>query len=40
VYYGIEGNTLVILLGGGNKRRQSVDIAAAVDRWQRYKKGR
>ena len=40
VYYGIEGNTLVILLGGGDKRRQSVDIAAAVDRWQRYKKGR
>ncbi len=40
VYYGIEGKTLVILLGGGDKRKQSADIAAAVERWKRYKEGR
>ena len=37
VYYGIDGRTLVILLGGGDKRRQRADIAAAVTRWKRYK---
>lgn len=37
VYYGLDGKTLVILLGGGSKRRQSADIASAVDRWRRYK---
>jgi putative addiction module killer protein len=37
VYYGREGRTLVILLGGGDKRRQAADIAAAVERWKRYK---
>ena len=40
VYYGLSDRTLVILLGGGDKRRQSADIAAAVDRWQRYRKAR
>jgi len=37
VYYGLDGRTLVILLGGGDKRRQAADIAAAVERWKRYK---
>ena len=37
VYFGMHGNTLVILLGGGDKRRQAADIAAAVARWKRYK---
>jgi putative addiction module killer protein len=37
VYYGREGRTIIILLGGGSKRRQDADIAAAVERWQRYK---
>ena len=37
VYFGRDGKTLVILLAGGDKRRQSADIAAAVARWQRYK---
>lgn len=37
VYYGLDGKTLVILLGGGDKRRQAADIAAAVERWKRYK---
>ena len=40
VYYGLDGKTLVILLGGGDKRRQSADIAAAVERWTRFKEGR
>ena len=40
VYYGLDGRTLVILLGGGDKRRQAADIAAAVERWQRYKKAK
>ena len=40
VYYGREGHTLIILLGGGSKRRQDADIAAAVVRWKRYKASR
>jgi putative addiction module killer protein len=36
VYFGRDGNTLIILLGGGDKRRQGADIAAAVERWRRY----
>jgi putative addiction module killer protein len=40
VYYGLDGRTLVILLGGGDKRRQAADIAAAVERWKRYKKAK
>jgi putative addiction module killer protein len=40
VYYGREGRTIIILLGGGSKRRQEADIAAAVERWKRYKKTR
>lgn len=37
VYYGREGRTIIILLGGGTKRRQDADIAAAMERWKRYK---
>jgi putative addiction module killer protein len=37
VYYGREGRTIIILLGGGTKRRQDADFAAAVERWKRYK---
>ena len=37
VYYGRDGRTVIILLGGGSKRRQDADIAAAVKRWRRYK---
>lgn len=39
-YYGKDGQTLVVLLGGGDKRRQSADIAAAVERWERCKKAK
>lgn len=38
VYYGRDGEKLIILLGGGTKRRQSRDIAAAQARWARYVK--
>jgi putative addiction module killer protein len=37
VYFGKDGDTLVILLGGGTKKRQQHDIAAAHACWQDYK---
>ncbi|HTB85837.1 MAG TPA: type II toxin-antitoxin system RelE/ParE family toxin [Candidatus Sulfotelmatobacter sp.] len=37
VYFGRDSKTIIILLGGGSKRRQSADIAAAIERWKRYK---
>jgi putative addiction module killer protein len=40
VYYGREGRTIIILLGGGSKRRQDADIAAAMARWKRYRQTR
>jgi len=40
VYFGMDGKTFIILLGGGDKRRQANDIAAAIERWQRYKKAK
>jgi putative addiction module killer protein len=40
VYFGRDGNTLVILLGGGTKKRQQADIAAAQMLWQEYKNRR
>lgn len=38
VYFGKDGEALVILLGGGTKKRQDRDIAAARQRWSDYKK--
>ena len=40
VYYGRDGEKVIILLGGGSKRRQAADIAAAVERWKRYKQAK
>ena len=40
VYFGREGKTLVILLGGGSKRRQNADIAAAIVRWRHYQQAK
>jgi putative addiction module killer protein len=37
VYYGKDGDRLVILLGGGTKKRQQKDIKNAIARWQDYK---
>lgn len=38
VYFGWDGRVLVILLGGGTKRRQQKDIDAALRRWRDYRK--
>jgi putative addiction module killer protein len=37
VYYGRDERILIILLGGGSKGGQSMDIKAAQVRWGRYK---
>jgi len=37
VYFGQDGERLVILLAGGTKQRQQRDIAAAHERWRDYK---
>ena len=37
VYFGRDGKTIIILLGGGSKRRQAADIAMAIERWKKYK---
>ena len=39
-YFGWDGKVLVILLGGGTKRRQRNDIEAALRRWRDYKKSK
>jgi len=40
VYFGRDGDTLVILLTGGTKRRQQRDIDAAKVLWTDYKRRR
>jgi putative addiction module killer protein len=37
VYFGWDGKVLVILLGGGTKKRQQNDIQAAFRHWRSYK---
>jgi putative addiction module killer protein len=37
VYFGKDGDRLVILVGGGTKTRQQEDIKTALARWQDYK---
>jgi len=37
VYFGKDGPAIVILLGGGTKKRQARDIADAQACWQDYK---
>lgn len=37
VYFGKDGERLVILLGGGSKARQQADINRAIERWRDYK---
>ena len=37
LYFGRDGETLIILLVGGTKKRQQRDIAAAHGYWQDYK---
>ena len=38
IYFGKDGERMVILLGGGSKKRQGNDIAAALANWQDYKR--
>lgn len=37
IYFGKDGEQLIILLAGGTKKRQSADISEALARWQNYK---
>jgi putative addiction module killer protein len=36
VYYAMAGKACVLLLCGGDKRRQSEDIGRAIDYWKDY----
>jgi putative addiction module killer protein len=38
IYFGKDGQHVVILLGGGTKKRQQKDINDAIARWQDYKR--
>ena len=38
VYFGKDGDHLIILLGGGGKQRQQRDINAAIATWADYKR--
>jgi putative addiction module killer protein len=37
IYFGKDGDALIILLGGGTKTRQQKDIEAAKSLWKQYK---
>ena len=37
VYFGMDGKELVILVGGGTKKRQAQDIETARERWADYR---
>jgi putative addiction module killer protein len=38
IYFGKDGDKVVILLAGGAKKRQDIDITNAKERWQDYKR--
>ncbi len=38
IYFGKDGDRLVILLAGGTKKRQDLDISVAKKHWQDYKR--
>ena len=40
VYFGRDGDALIILLAGGTKKRQQRDIEQAHERWADYKRRR
>ena len=37
VYFGLDGEQLVILLAGGSKQQQERDIQLAIERWRDYR---
>ena len=42
IYLARDGSTIIVLLGGGTKKRQQRDIERAIDLWESYnrRKGR
>lgn len=38
IYLAKDGNRIIILLGGGTKKRQQRDIASAIELWESYKR--
>ncbi len=36
VYFGRDGDTVIVLLCGGDKRKQAADIEKAVELWNEY----
>ena len=38
VYYAIQGQRLILLCEGGDKRHQSADIKRAIERWQDWQR--
>ena len=38
VYFGKDGERMIVLLGGGTKQRQQNDIRLAHDRWEDYRR--
>lgn len=36
VYFGMDGDTIIVLLGGGDKGTQQRDIEKAIGRWKRF----
>ena len=40
IYFGIDGERLIVLVGGGTKQRQQADIRDAIDRWADYRRRR
>ena len=37
MYFGKDGDKVVVLLAGGTKKRQDSDVTNAKERWQDYK---
>ena len=37
IYFGRDGDTLIVLLGGGTKKRQQRDIENAKGLWREYR---
>ena len=37
IYFGRDGQNIILLLAGGDKRDQQRDIDAAINRWAEYK---
>jgi putative addiction module killer protein len=38
IYFGRDGEDIVVLVAGGTKKRQQLDIDAAKQRWADYKR--